>query len=110
VTSRVIEVTPNVSGQEIAIPVMPNQPVKAGTILLRIDPTPFQSRVDQLQAGLAQDKIANAGTEGELRAGKRKRGSSPLIATYTISIPATPPPARRGASLVGSPTLLKRAS
>jgi multidrug resistance efflux pump len=55
-TSRVIEVTPNVSGQVIAIPVMPNQSIKAGTILLKIDPIPFQFRVDQLQAGLAQAK------------------------------------------------------
>ena len=56
VTSRVIEVTPNVSGQVIAIPVKPNEPVKAGTVLFRIDPTPFQYKVDQLEASLAHAK------------------------------------------------------
>jgi multidrug resistance efflux pump len=54
VVSRVIEVTPNVSGQVTAIPVKPNEPVKAGAILFRIDPTPFQFKVSQLDASLAQ--------------------------------------------------------
>jgi len=53
VVSRVIEVTPNVSGQVIAIPVKPNEPVKAGTVLFRIDPTPFEFKVNQLEASLA---------------------------------------------------------
>jgi len=56
VVSRVIEVTPNVSGQVTAIPVKPNQPVKAGAVLFNIDPTPFQYKVNQLQASLAHAK------------------------------------------------------
>jgi multidrug resistance efflux pump len=56
VTSRVIEVTPNVSGQVVAIPVKPNEPVKAGTVLFRIDPDPFRFKVNQLEAALAQAK------------------------------------------------------
>ena len=56
VVARVIEVTPNVSGQVTAIPVKPNEPVKAGAVLFRIDPAPFQFRVDQLEASLAQAK------------------------------------------------------
>jgi multidrug resistance efflux pump len=56
VASRVIEVTPNVSGQVTAIPVKPNEPVKAGTVLFNIDPTPFQYKVNQLQASLAHAK------------------------------------------------------
>jgi multidrug resistance efflux pump len=56
VISRVIEVTPNVSGQVMAIPIKANEPVKAGTILFRIDPDPFQFKVDQLEAALAQAK------------------------------------------------------
>jgi multidrug resistance efflux pump len=52
--SRVIEVTPNVSGQVIEIPVKPNEPVKAGTVLFQIDPAPFQYKVNQLEASLAQ--------------------------------------------------------
>jgi multidrug resistance efflux pump len=54
VVSRVAEVTPNVSGQVVAIPVKPNVAVKAGTILFQIDPAPFQYKVNQLDASLVQ--------------------------------------------------------
>jgi multidrug resistance efflux pump len=52
VISRVVEVTPNVSGEVIAIPVKPNVPVKAGAVLFEIDPTPFRYKVRQLEAAL----------------------------------------------------------
>jgi multidrug resistance efflux pump len=53
VTGRVVEVTPNVTGQIVAIPVKPNLPVKANDVLFQIDPAPFQYKVSQLQASLA---------------------------------------------------------
>jgi multidrug resistance efflux pump len=53
VAGRVVEVTPNVTGQVVAIPVKPNVPVQAGDILFQIDPAPFQYKVMQLQASLA---------------------------------------------------------
>ena len=53
VTGRVIEVTPNVSGQIIAIPVKPNVAVKTGDVLFQIDPDPFRFKVKQLKASLA---------------------------------------------------------
>src|SRR5437762_4771081 len=56
VTGRVVEVTPNVTGQIVAIPVTPNVPVKANTVLFQIDPAPFQYKVAQLQASLAAAK------------------------------------------------------
>jgi multidrug resistance efflux pump len=56
VTGRVVEVTPNVTGQITAIPVKPNVPVKAGDVLFQIDPAPFQYKVSQLQASLAAAK------------------------------------------------------
>lgn len=52
VGSRVVEVTPNVSGEIISIPIKPNMPVKAGTVLFMIDPAPFQYKVSQLEAAL----------------------------------------------------------
>jgi multidrug resistance efflux pump len=52
VVSRVVEVTPNVSGEVIAIPVKPNVPVKAGAVLFEIDPAPFRYKVRQLEAAL----------------------------------------------------------
>src|SRR3954453_19374895 len=56
VVARVAEVTPNVSGQVIELPVKANQPVKAGTMLFRIEPAPFQYKVQNLQASLAEAK------------------------------------------------------
>jgi multidrug resistance efflux pump len=56
VTGRVVEVTPNVTGQIVAIPVKPNVPVKMGDVLFQIDPAPFQYKVTQLQASLAGAK------------------------------------------------------
>jgi multidrug resistance efflux pump len=56
VTGRVVEVTPNVTGQIVAIPVKPNVPVRANDVLFQIDPAPFQYKVAQLQASLAAAK------------------------------------------------------
>src|SRR3977135_1970003 len=53
VTGRVVEVTPNVTGQIVAIPVRTNVPVKKDDVLFQIDPAPFQYKVTQLQASLA---------------------------------------------------------
>jgi multidrug resistance efflux pump len=50
VTGRVVEVTPNVTGQIVAILVKPNVPVKADDVLFQIDPAPFQNEVTQLAA------------------------------------------------------------
>jgi len=54
IVARVVEVTPNVSGDVIAIPVKTNVPVQAGTVLFQLDPAPFQYKVNQLEASLAQ--------------------------------------------------------
>ena len=77
VTGRVVEVTPNVTGQIVAIPVKPNVPVKTNDVLFQIDPAPFQYKVAQLQASLAARKAAGRNTEIELRAGdgECQRGS-----------------------------------
>jgi multidrug resistance efflux pump len=53
VAGKVVEVTPNVTGQILAIPVRPNVPVKAGDVLFQIDPAPYKFKVTQLQASLA---------------------------------------------------------
>lgn len=53
VAGKVVEVTPNVTGQVTAIPVKPNVPVKMGDVLFQIDPAPFQYKMTQLQASLA---------------------------------------------------------
>jgi RND family efflux transporter MFP subunit len=52
VISRVVEVTPNVAGEIIEIPVSPNRLVKAGAVLFRIDPTPYEAQVRTIDAQL----------------------------------------------------------
>jgi multidrug resistance efflux pump len=53
VAGRVVEVTPNVTGQIVAIPVKPNLPVKKDDVLFQIDAAPFQYKVAQFKASLA---------------------------------------------------------
>jgi multidrug efflux pump subunit AcrA (membrane-fusion protein) len=56
VMGKVNEVTPNVSGQVTEIPVKPNVLVKAGTTLFQIDRAPYEYKVRQLKAALAEAK------------------------------------------------------
>lgn len=49
----VVEVVPNVSGEVVDVPVQPLTPLEAGDVLFKIDPVPFQAKVDQLEAKLA---------------------------------------------------------
>jgi multidrug resistance efflux pump len=68
VVGRVVEVTPNVAGTVIEIPVEPNVLVRRGTILFEIDPTPFKAKVLQLQAAVAeaQQKVKQLGAQLDL--------------------------------------------
>jgi multidrug resistance efflux pump len=54
VAGRVVDVTPNVAGQVIAIPVKTNVLVKAGSVLFQIDLEPYRFKVRQLAAALAE--------------------------------------------------------
>ncbi len=59
---RAITVAPRVSGLVVTLTVGDNQRVRAGELLLRIDPTPFQAAKDQAAAslGIAEAQLANA--------------------------------------------------
>ena len=50
----------DVRGRVIDVPVQPNQPLKKGDILFRIDPAPYQYEVDRLEAALADAKSSAA--------------------------------------------------
>lgn len=54
IVGRVVEVTPNVAGTVTSISVEPNAAVKAGAILFQIDPAPYEAKVKQLQAAVAE--------------------------------------------------------
>jgi RND family efflux transporter MFP subunit len=47
-----VAIVPDVAGEVLEVPVEPNQPLKAGAVLFRIDPVPYQSQVDALKAQL----------------------------------------------------------
>ena len=51
--SAVTQVVPQVRGTVTAVPVTPNAPLRAGDVLFRIDPRPYQLEVERLEAMLA---------------------------------------------------------
>ncbi len=69
-------IVPNVRGKVVEVVVQPNEPLKKGDVLFKLDPIPFQARVDNLaaQLELAQKRLqqskelsaAQAGSEFEV--------------------------------------------
>lgn len=53
VIKYVVQVVPQVRGRVVEVPVEPNRSVKKGTVLFRIDPTPYDLQVRTLEAQLA---------------------------------------------------------
>jgi multidrug resistance efflux pump len=47
-----VAIVPDVAGEVLDVPVQANQPLKAGDLLFRIDPTPYEASVQALQAQL----------------------------------------------------------
>lgn len=52
-----VRIVPDVAGEVIDVPVQPNTPLKAGDVLFRIDPTPYESALRALQAQLTLAKM-----------------------------------------------------
>jgi len=77
-------IIPDVKGRIISVDIKPNTPVKAGDILFKIDPVPFQYKVDSLAAQLKTLKIdldrsiallkRNAGNQKDVDAARAKVG------------------------------------
>jgi multidrug resistance efflux pump len=68
VINYVVAVNARVNGLVTEVPIVPNQPLKKGDILFKLDPTPFQLEVDGFKAQLkqldAQLVTANADQRG----------------------------------------------
>lgn len=47
-----VAIVPNVAGEVIDVPVEPNKPVQANEVFVRLDPVPFQSQVNGIEAQL----------------------------------------------------------
>ena len=47
-----VQIVPDVAGEVLEVPVQPNQPLKAGDVLFRIDPAPYEASARALEAQL----------------------------------------------------------
>ncbi len=63
---RKVEVSAATPGKVVELAVDEGDTVKAGQLLLRIDPTPFESQVDQLRAAIAAAGAEREGAEATL--------------------------------------------
>jgi RND family efflux transporter MFP subunit len=69
VRAYVVTITPEVSGRVVQLPVVDNQFVHKGDLLMEIDPTDYAIAVDQAQAAL---DLANANAENAEREAERR--------------------------------------
>ncbi len=70
IQSGLVSVSANVSGPVVAIAVHNNQRVKAGDVLFRIDPAPYQAAVDEAEAELASARTQVASVRASYREGE----------------------------------------
>jgi multidrug resistance efflux pump len=75
VIKYVVQVIPQLRGRVIDVPVEPNRTVSKGTLLFRIDPTPFELQVRVLEAQLASADGEMRQLREELRAAASKSAS-----------------------------------
>lgn len=68
VVGHVVEIRPEVDGPVLAVAAEPNILVRKGSVLLQIDPAPYQARLKQLETDLAAAHEKIAGLRSELRA------------------------------------------
>lgn len=47
-----VSIVPEVAGEVVEVPVLPNAPVKEGDVLFKIDPTPYDAQVKAIEAQL----------------------------------------------------------
>ena len=73
------QIVPNVRGHVIEVPVKPNIPLKKGDVLLKIDPTPYQAKVDEIKAQL---EFAQKRLQDVIKLRKRAGGSKFEIEKY----------------------------
>jgi multidrug resistance efflux pump len=62
-----VQVVPRVTGRVIEVPVQPNRPIKKGDVLFRIDPVPFQLKVNAARANVDQLRAKLIGSRANQR-------------------------------------------
>lgn len=69
VQSAKVAVSANVSGRVIAVEVRNNQEVRAGQVLFRLDPAPYQTQVEEARAKLAAARLQIGALQANYREG-----------------------------------------
>lgn len=72
VVKQSVAIVPNVAGEVIDVPVQANKPLKAGDVLFRIDPAPYEAKVHQFEAQL---KLAQINLERARQLEQRQAGT-----------------------------------
>ncbi len=76
VMNYAVEIVPRVTGRVIEVPIEGNQLIKKGTPILKIDPEPFQLKVNELQAGLVSSTASAAQLKQDLSAAHNNTASA----------------------------------
>jgi len=72
IDARTVTISAQISGLITAVPVTDNQPVKAGTVLARIDDSDYQVSLEQAKAQVAQAEAAIANADAQIEAQEAK--------------------------------------
>src|SRR5512139_4076778 len=72
VIKKVVQILPQVRGRVIEVPAEGNRPMKKGDVLFKIDPTPYQLTVNQLEAQLATAQASERELQETLKAATGK--------------------------------------
>jgi RND family efflux transporter MFP subunit len=78
-----VGITPNVTGMVTEVPIEPNEPLKKGDVLFRIDPTQYQAALDGLQAQL---RLAELRLEQSQALAEQDAGSIYEVQSYEAQV------------------------
>ena len=67
VVNYVVPINPRVAGLVTEVPIEPNQPIRKGDVMFRIDPTPYEIGVRNIEAQIAQLKAQLVTAEANSR-------------------------------------------
>ena len=88
----VIPIVPNVKGQVVEVPIEGTEELKKGDLLFKIDPTPYQYTVNQLEASIAQaeaqKRLAEIEVERNTRLVKASAGPQAQLDQWTAQLAA----------------------
>jgi multidrug resistance efflux pump len=89
----VIPIVPNVSGQVVEVPIEGTAVVQKGDVLFKINPTPYQFTVDQLQASIdqatAQKRLAEIEVERASGLVKAQAGAQSQLDQWNAQLAST---------------------